>query len=164
MKTCKFNVSTNSIYERCDKICEGKTDWCSSHNRLMRKAEETAKRDAEKLAVKLLKQTEKQSQPKPAINKVSVKQKEKNTEYGIRVKEWKKENPNCKAMCSPDCDGITRDCHHKKKRGDLLMVEKYWLPVCGFCHDWIGRNSDEARWMGLTINHLEPEFIEPHKI
>lgn len=67
-------------------------------------------------------------------------------------------------MVSPDCDGVTRDCHHQKKRGELLMVEKYWIPVCGYCHDWIGRNSDEARRRGLTINHLEPEFIEPHKI
>lgn len=97
-------------------------------------------------------------------NKVSDKQKEKNAEYNARVKEWKKENPKCKAMVDPDCTGKTRDCHHMKKRGDLLMVEKYWLPVCGYCHDWIGRNSDDARRRGLTINHLEPEFVEPHKI
>jgi len=130
----------------------------------MAKAEEQSNRDAEKLAKKILAQKVAQSKPKAKIAKQSVKQKVKDDEYNARVKVWKLENPECKAMVSPDCTGETRDCHHQKKRGDLLMVEKYWIPVCGFCHDWIGRNSDEARKRGLTINHLEPEFIEPHKI
>lgn len=106
----------------------------------------------------------KQEEPRKAPKKVSDKHKAELQAYNERVKVWKVENPKCKAMVDPDCTGETRDCHHMKKRGDLLMVEKYWLPVCGFCHDWIGRNSDEARKRGLTINHLEPEFVEPHKI
>lgn len=112
----------------------------------------------------IAKQKAQAQEPRQKPKKVSDKQKEKNEAYNARVKVWKVENPKCKAMVSPDCTGETRDCHHMKKRGELLMVEKYWLPVCGFCHDWIGQNSEEARNRGLTINHLEPEFVEPHKI
>ena len=165
MRNCKYQVQdTEYGWRNCEHRTEGNLEYCASHARTIRKAEETAKRDSEKLAVKLLKQKEKQSEPRKMPNKVSDKQKVKDAEYNARVKVWKVENPKCKALVSPDCTGETRDCHHMKKRGDLLMVEKYWLPVCGFCHDWIGRNSDEARQRGLTINHLEPEFIEPHKI
>jgi len=126
----------------------------------MRKAEETAKRDAEKLAKKLT-----SVKPKRVpVRKVSEKQKVKNMEYSERVKVWKVENPKCKANIENLCVGYTQDCHHQKKRGELLMVEKYWIPVCRPCHDWIRDNSDEARKRGLTINYLEPEFVEPHKI
>lgn len=129
----------------------------------MRDKEDKAKIEA-KREKQLLKAKLKAQEPKKAVSKISKKQKEALQEYNERVKVWKVENPKCKAIVSPDCTGETRDCHHMKKRGELLMVEKYWLPVCGFCHDWIGRNSDEARQRGLTINHLEPEFSEPHKI
>lgn len=126
----------------------------------MRKAEENARKDAEKLAKKLTAPRKVYKAPR----KVSPKQKGKNAEYSARVKEWKKENPKCAAKIINVCTGQTDDCHHQKKRGDLLMVEKYWIPVCRACHQWIGDNSEEARNRGLTINHLEPEFIEPHKI
>lgn len=124
------------------------------------RAEKQAAKDAEKLLKKL-------STPKKvykAPNKISAKQKVKNQEYSERVKEWKKENPKCAAIIENVCTGATEDCHHQKKRGELLMVEKYWIPVCRACHQWIGDNAEEARNRGLTINHLEHEFIEPHKI
>ena len=160
MKTCTWQEPD----DYCMSLVEGRTEYCARHNRLIRKIAEDEKKAIQKHKTLIIKSKEKNSLPRKSVKPVSDKMKDKNTEYSIRVKEWKKENPECKAMCSPDCDGITRDCHHMKKRGDLLMVEKYWLPVCGYCHDWIGRNSKEARWMVLTINHLEPEFIEPHKI
>lgn len=137
---------------------------CSECLHELAKAEKAEKKAENKRKTLIAKQKAKNSQPKKAIKKVSKKHWEELNEYSERVKEWKKENPKCKAMVDPDCTGETRDCHHMKKRGDLLMVEKYWLPVCGYCHDWIGRNSDEARKRGLTINHLEPEFVEQHKI
>lgn len=137
---------------------------CSECLHEIAKAEKEAKKSEKKRNALIAKAKSKSMEPRKKPSKVSVKQKVKNQEYNERVKEWKKENPKCKAMVDPDCTGKTRDCHHMKKRGDLLMVEKYWLPVCGYCHDWIGRNSDDARRRGLTINHLEPEFVEPHKI
>jgi len=135
---------------------------CSSCLNEINKAGKQMDKEMAKRKALIAKQKEKQSEPRKMPNKISDKQKVKDAEYNARVKVWKVENPKCKALVSPDCTGETRDCHHMKKRGDLLMVEKYWLPVCGFCHDWIGRNSDEARQRGLTINHLEPEFVEPH--
>lgn len=161
MNTCIFLDDED---EPCGLLVEGRTDYCASHNKHFRDAEKRASKDANKMDIKLLKQKEASQKPRQRVKPQSEKMKESLKEYNARVKEWKKENPHCKAMVDPDCTGETRDCHHMKKRGDLLMVEKYWFPVCGFCHDWIGRNSDEARKRGLTINHLEPEFIEPHKI
>jgi hypothetical protein len=155
MRTCQFHDG-----EPCTNIVEGNNFYCATHGRLMRKAEHQAKKDYDKLLKKLSTPKKIYSPPK----KVSEKQKEKNAEYSARVKEWKKENPNCAAKISSVCTGKTEDCHHQKKRGDLLMVEKYWIPVCRACHQWIGDNAEEARNRGLTINHLEPEFIEPHKI
>lgn len=137
---------------------------CTECMHMKYRADKKAEKDAEKLAKKILAQKAAQSKPKARVKPVSDKMKEKNQAYSNRVKEWKMENPHCKAKVATQCNGITRDCHHMKKRGDLLMVEKYWLPVCGACHQWIGDNSEEARNRGLTINHLEPEFVEPHKI
>lgn len=165
MKTCQHtDINCFGIEFDCGAMVEGRTLYCPRHNRLMRKSEETAKRDAEKLAVKLLKQKEKDSLPRKSVKPVSAKQKTKNHEYSERVKVWKVENPICDVQIPGVCTGKTEDCHHSKKRGDLLMVEKYWIPVCRSCHTWIGDNAEEARQRGLTINHLEPEFVEPHKI
>lgn len=158
---CSNEITIFCKYELCCfRPVEGNTDYCAGHNRMIRKAEQQAKKDAEKLAKKLSTPRKIYSPPK----KVSAKQKEKNAEYSARVKEWKKENPVCQARIFPVCTRHTEDCHHQKKRGDLLMIEKYWIPVCRACHQWIGDNAEEARNRGLTINHLEPEFIEPHKI
>lgn len=160
--TCAYYEYCDGDMHRCGNSVEGKTNFCASHNKYFRDLERKVKKEEIKRNSLIAKS--KEVKPRKSIAKVSDKQKTKNEAYNERVKVWKVENPKCKAMVDPDCTGETRDCHHMKKRGDLLMVEKYWLPVCGFCHDWIGRNSDEARRKGLTINHLEPEFQEPHKI
>jgi hypothetical protein len=118
-----------------------------------------SKRDKLKEKAKL-----KQQEPKPAINKVSVKQKEKNTEYGIRVKEWKKENPKCKANCNQYCTKETDDCQHLRGRGKYLMDESTWMPVCRSCHTYIGDHSKEAYEKGWALSRLETVTQEPHKI
>ena len=106
----------------------------------------------------------KQQESKPAIKKVSVKQKEKNTEYGIRVKEWKKENPKCKANCNQYCTKETDDCQHLRGRGKYLMDESTWMPVCRSCHTYIGDHSKEAYEKGWALSRLESVTQEPHKI
>lgn len=161
MKTC---ISRNDKDEKCGKPVEGKTHYCATHGRIVRKNFEATIKEVGNRNALIAKHKQKNLTPKKTPNKQSDKMKVKNQEYSERVKEWKKENPRCRAMVDPDCTGETRDCHHMKKRGDLLMVEKYWLPVCRACHTWIGDNAEEARNRGLTINHLEPEFQEPHKI
>jgi hypothetical protein len=78
--------------------------------------------------------------------------------YNRRVKQWKVENPHCKA-----CERLmtyrpgrpvircTTDCHHMAGRlGAMLMDERYWLPVCRWCHDFIGEHGKLARALGFV--------------
>lgn len=130
----------------------------------MRKAEETAAKDAEKLATKLLKQKVKQSEPRKKVNPVSEKQKGKNAEYNARVKEWKMENPECKAKCNQYCTKDTDDCQHLRGRGKYLMDETTWMPVCRSCHTYIGDHSKEAYEKGWALSRLETLPQEPHQI
>jgi|SRR5208282_2944089 len=86
--------------------------------------------------------------------------------YNRRVKQWKKENPFCEA-CAITADyraiheydvyntvpRLTEDCHHTAgKNHGLLLIEKWWLPVCRSCHDWITTHGKAARYLGLTID------------
>lgn len=96
--------------------------------------------------------------------------------YNKRVKAWLLEsgngacracelrNPKQEAECHLGVDGSTfmgelvivnfaTQCHHKYGRGhhgELLMVEKFWIPTCSECHDWIHhREPAKARELGL---------------
>ncbi len=84
----------------------------------------------------------------------SKKRQKEEAQYNKRVKEWKLENPWCRA-----CPAVfpmdpapqpTKDCHHMAGReGKLLLDEKWWLPVCRDCHSWIGASPNTARELGL---------------
>ena len=156
MKTC---IHLDEYGDNCGALVEGTTQLCARHNFLRRKAERQALKDSEKLALKILKS--KEQKPRANISKVSEKMKVKNAEYGARVREWKKENPECKAMCSPDCDGVTDDCHHKRGRGQYLMDETTWLPVCRSCHVFITDNSKYAMEHGFTESRLAIDQTKP---
>jgi hypothetical protein len=79
-------------------------------------------------------------------------------QYNKRVKVWKRENPHCKAceqllIYRPGRPVIrlTVDCHHIRGRnGELLLDERYWLPVCRWCHNFIGANGKLARALGFV--------------
>lgn len=147
MKTCAWLVEFD---ECCDKLCEGDTDYCGTHNRMMRKAEEQEKKDAEKLALKLSKKREPRAKPRP----VSKKREEINKEYFKLVEQFKNDNPECKAKVSPLCTGYTEDPHHTRGRGEYLLDVSTWLPVCRNCHIWIGDNTAEAMKRGLSFSRL----------
>jgi hypothetical protein len=81
-------------------------------------------------------------------------------QYNKRVKVWKRENPHCKACEAlfmyrggrPEIK-LTSDCHHKMgKEGELLLDERYWLPVCRWCHDWIEEHGRLARALGFVLD------------
>lgn len=69
--------------------------------------------------------------------------------YRVSVAAWKAkaENRFCKF---PGCTRKTEDCHHTRgRRGELLLDERFWFPVCRRHHDWIRDNPTEARKIGL---------------
>lgn len=74
--------------------------------------------------------------------------------YNQRVKVWLKwpGNSHCHACVARDCMDLKKStqCHHIRGRvGDLLLDERGWIPVCAECHDWIDRNRNKARELGL---------------
>jgi hypothetical protein len=82
--------------------------------------------------------------------------------YRKRLPDWFRDNPHCKA-----CESLrwhrggtskwlikrTTECHHIRGRnGWLLLDEKYWLPVCRSCHEWITLHGKEARQLGFSAD------------
>jgi hypothetical protein len=160
---CSDKVIRICAFCDCDKLTEGNTGYCATHNYQMRRAEKQAAKDAEKLVVKLLKQKEKQSLPKPAINKVSDKMKGLNKEYGKIAEEYKRANPSCVARINGYCTGKTESIHHKRGRGRYLLDVSTFLPCCLSCHSYIESHPEEAKEKGWSESRLSVNQ-EPHKI
>jgi hypothetical protein len=38
------------------------------------------------------------------------------------------------------------------REGPLLLDERYWMPVCRTCHDWIEDHGRLARELGFVID------------
>lgn len=148
MKICGYVLSDGSF---CESQCEGTTFMCATHNKQQRDLIKREQKESEKRKLKM-------SAPKPKrvpVNKVSDKQKERLEIYNARVKEWKVENPKCKATINEFCTKETQDNHHMKgKIGELLFDEKYWLPCCRSCHDYIGQHPLDALKRGLSLSRL----------
>ena len=88
--------------------------------------------------------------------------------YNKRVRDWLQEPENnfCKCCKKRFIAGnetsftaairqvTTRaiQCHHKHGhgwRGELLMFEELWIPVCQDCHAWIHSHEEEARGIDM---------------
>jgi hypothetical protein len=79
--------------------------------------------------------------------------------YNARVRQWLTEpgNRECRVSLLADIEDFpvtlpATQCHHRNGRGwcgELLMEESLWVPVSAKGHDWIDRNRDEARRLGL---------------
>lgn len=73
------------------------------------------------------------------------------TQYEALANEFKRVYPKC-GVCA---FGKTIDVHHSRgKLGPLLIDQRFWIPVCRTCHDWIGSNPDAARkltWNGIPV-------------
>lgn len=166
MKTCQFYDG-----EPCINLVEGRTDYCSTHNRMMRKAEETAKREAEKLAKKILSQKAAQSKPKQPISKRSAKMKEQMAEYNEERIKWL-----LGKMCVVFPKEIATTIHHAKGRigyadnearlkgVTLLMDKRYWIPSSLEGHRYIEEHPQEAKDRGWSQSRLENLDIEQQTI
>lgn len=144
--------------EPCYNQCEGRTNYCARHNRLLRKIETDQQKANEKRKAIL-------SAPKKvykAPNKVSEKRKELNKEYFALVEQFKIDNPKCKANVNEYCTENTDDPHHRKGRGVYLLDTTTWLPVCRSCHSYIEAHPNEAIQKGWSESRLAKD--EPHKI
>lgn len=82
--------------------------------------------------------------------------------YNRRVKTWLAEHkPVCEVYRRRMDKGLfvvtlpmATQCHHKygrklTKQGDLLLEERFWLPVSASGHEWINANPSQARELGL---------------
>lgn len=57
----------------------------------------------------------------------------------------------CKAQLSC-CRKYATEVHHKQGReGWILLIVRWWLPVCKPCHDHITEHSEEAIELGLSM-------------
>lgn len=135
----------------CDAPCEGRTNFCGSHNRLIRKEQVNAIKSTEKR--KALLSTPKKIYAKP--NKISDKRKELNKEYYPLREQFLKEHPNCELKLQP-CTKVATEVHHTASgwnKATNLNNVKTWKASCGNCnqflHDKI--SAQEAREKGLKI-------------
>lgn len=173
MKTCSWQEPD----DYCFSLVEGRTEYCARHNRMMRKAEETAAKDAKKLANKILQVKSAVNgtlpkseyplmihKPKYRIKKVSDKRKEQNKEYKILADEFKKEHPICEIKANEYCTGQTTDVHHPAGRiGTNYLDVTKWKGACRSCHQYVHDHPKEAIDKGWSESRLA-KFVEPHKI
>lgn len=83
----------------------------------------------------------------------SKKRVEENREYSQKRKEFLEENPICQVH---NCGQKSDQVHHKKGRtGKLLTNKKYFLAVCGLCHDYIENNPLWAKAQGYSESRLK---------
>lgn len=138
MKTCTYQDGD----ERCENLVEGRTEYCASHNALIRKAQKEALKPKKK--------------PK-AIKKFSAKRVKEVADYSILAKQYLSEHEACEARIENVCDGQSIQVHHKAKRGVNLLNYETFMAVCYPCHHHIETvmSADERREKGflLTVNN-----------
>lgn len=126
------------LYGECENYTEGSTDYCGTHNHMMRKA----KKDALKVQVM-----------KP-VKKVSEKQAKELIIFEVKKKKHLAEYPDCQVKLVGCKNNRTRNTvHHAGKRGKNLNNEEMFMTACVFCHDQIEfvMSTAERRAKGYLI-------------
>lgn len=149
MRTCQWYDEQED--ESCDSLCEGTTDLCARHNRLLRKqiADEQKANEKRKAILSAPKKVYK------APNKVSPKRKEANKEYAILREQFLKEHPECELKLQP-CTRISTQVHHTASgwnKATNLNNVKTWKASCDNCNQFLHDvlSAAEAREKGLKI-------------
>lgn len=107
MKTCIWVMNDETL---CGEICEGRTKWCGSHNRQLRKEETENQKSLSKRATLIEKQKVKNQAPRKTISK--------------NPKDWSNT-----FLCS---DG-TRVTQAEIDKNYLLVLDTPRNPVCEGC-------------------------------
>lgn len=133
--------------------------WCESHRRLIVKQEQDEKKATEKRKALLLKQKQKNKEPRKKINPISEKRKSEKEIY-----DEKREQFLLTRWCAYHGHGcIPTTVHHAKGRiGTLYLDERYWKALCMPAHEWVEKNPDKAKDLGLSFSRLS--LKEPHTI
>jgi hypothetical protein len=89
-----------------------------------------------------------------AIKAVSTRQMKLNAAYSAQRKVYLKNYRICEAALT-NCKFEATTVHHKIGRmGEYLLDERFWLPCCMVCHEYIERNPAEAKARGLSLDRL----------
>lgn len=130
----------------CENYCEGNTDYCGTHNHMLRKQEREALKEKKQYV----------------IPKVSEKRKKLIPQYSKQKQEFIKGK-----VCPVYPMEPIADIHHKKGREGyadqwardngitLLMDVRFWLAVSRKGHDWIENNPEKAKMMGYSMERNE---------
>lgn len=122
----------------CDSLCEGYTDHCGTHNRLMRKLVKSANDRAMKFV------------NRKEIKKVSDKQAKKNALYSKQRKEHLAKFPFCQLKLQ-GCEKVATEIHHSQGRGESTNKAESFMSACHNCHSLLHdkMSAKEARELGL---------------
>lgn len=89
------------------------------------------------------------------IRRVTPRRAKQKAEYSRKVRVFKRKYPWCVSCITLWLIPIrpTNDVHHKMGcEGELLLDQRYWLPVCRACHDWIEDHGRAARELGFVLD------------
>lgn len=83
-----------------------------------------------------------------AIPAVSKRRQAQNRKYMKARDRFLKDHPYC-GICEHN---FSTQIHHKKHReGKLLLVEEFWIALCGTCHTWVHDQPERAREQGYLL-------------
>lgn len=142
--TCKY-PDCDSWSRRSDG------DYCAYHERQERLQIENEARASSKRAAALERQKEKQKIPRQKIKPMSDKRKTESEIYSD-----KREQFLLTRWCAYHGHGcIPTTVHHSKGRtGTLYLDERYWKALCMVAHEWVEKNPDKAKDLGLSESRL----------
>lgn len=151
LRTCAWIFDDD---QPCGNLCEGTTNFCSSHNRQLRREKETTQKQSSKRVALLSKMKEKNKQPRQKVKKVSDKRAVLNEEYSKLAIRFKEVNPFCKGKIPKVCTGKTEHVHHAMGRGKYLLDPETWIPLCAGCHFYVHQYPLDAMKRGLSFSRL----------
>lgn len=112
--------------EPCINMVEGNTDYCATHNHMIRKQERQSKR------VMIV----------APIPKMTAKRAAQNREYLEMREQFLEQYPVCQVK---DCQNKATEIHHIQGRAnDLLTNPENFLAICSTHHTHFTTNSAEA--------------------
>lgn len=120
----------------CHAQTEGRTDYCGSHNRQLRK---------------MAKENEEQPYQAPKIPRESKKRAKENKQYLSDIDAFLQGK-----LCAVFPDEPATEVHHMRGRiGKLLNDKRWWLAVSERGHKWIEANPAEAKLRGFSLERLK---------